>query len=115
VAYGRLVEPGWWFLMTFPSGDIVWSSLKTASWVLLFGFIGVALQVLLLYRLTNQMVAAPLEALAEAQRRGDPAAAEPIERRTDEIGSLARALRQPARAQRGTAPLVGGPRGRAHR
>jgi CheY-like chemotaxis protein len=76
VAYGRLVEPGWWFLMTFPSGDIVWSSLKTASWVLLFGFIGVALQVLLLYRLTNQMVAAPLEALAEAQRRGDPAAAE---------------------------------------
>jgi signal transduction histidine kinase/CheY-like chemotaxis protein len=93
VAYGRLVEPGWWFLMTFPSGDIVWSSLKTASWVLLFGFIGVALQVLLLYRLTNQMVAAPLEALAEAQRRGDPAAAEPIERRTDEIGSLARALR----------------------
>jgi signal transduction histidine kinase/ActR/RegA family two-component response regulator len=94
VAYGRLVEPGWWFLMTFPAGDIVWSSLKTASWVLLFGFIGVALQVLLLYRLTNQMVAAPLEALADAQRRGDPAAAEPIERRTDEIGSLARALRR---------------------
>ena len=94
VAYGRLVEPGWWFLMTFPPGDIVWSSLKTASWVLLFGFIGVALQVLLLYRLTNQMVAAPLEALAEAQRRGDPAAAEPIESRTDEIGSLARALRR---------------------
>ena len=94
VAYGRLVEPGWWFLMSFPSGDIVWSSLKTASWVLLFGFIGVALQVLLLYRLTNQMVAAPLEALAEAQRRGDPAAAEKIEVRTDEIGSLARALRR---------------------
>ena len=93
VAYGRLVEPGWWFLMTFPPGDIVLSSLKTASWVLLFGFVGVALQVLLLYRLTNQMVAAPLEALAEAQRRGDPTAAEPIEARTDEIGSLARALR----------------------
>lgn len=94
VAYGRLVEPGWWFLMTFPSGDIVWSSLKTASWVLLFGFIGVGLQVLLLYRLTNQMVATPLEALADAQRRGDPDAAAPIEARTDEIGSLARALRR---------------------
>ena len=94
VAYGRLVEPGWWFLMTFPPGDIVWSSLKTASWVLLFGFIGVALQVLLLYRLTNQMVAAPLEALADAQRLGDPAAAAPIEQRPDEIGSLARALRR---------------------
>jgi signal transduction histidine kinase/ActR/RegA family two-component response regulator len=93
VAYGRLVEPGWWFLMTFPSSDIVWSSLKTASWVLLFGFIGVLLQVLLLYRLTNRMVAAPLEALAEAQRIGDPKAAEPFEKRLDEIGSLARALR----------------------
>ena len=93
VAYGRMAEPGWWFLMTFPSGDIVWSSLKTASWVLLFGFIGVAIQVLLLYRLTNQMVAAPLGALAEAQRLGDPAAAEPIEARDDEIGALARALR----------------------
>ncbi|HJV40967.1 ATP-binding protein [Caulobacter sp.] len=93
VAYGRLVEPGWWFLMTFPSGDIVWSSLKTASWVLLFGFIGVAAQVLLLYRLTDQMVAAPLHSLAEAQRLGDPAAAERIEARDDEIGALARALR----------------------
>jgi len=94
VAYGRLVEPGWWFLMTFPSSDIVWSSLKTASWVLLFGFVGVLLQVLLMYRLTNQMVAAPLEALAEAQAQGDPRAAEPIEARADEIGSLARALRR---------------------
>lgn len=94
VAYGRLVEPGWWFLMTFPSGDIVWSSLKTASWVLLFGFVGVALQVLLLYGLINRMVAAPLEALAEAQQQGDPKAAEPFERRPDEIGSLARALRR---------------------
>lgn len=94
VAYGRLGEPGWWFLMTFPSGDIVWSSLKTASWVLLFGFVGVALQVLLLYGLTNRMVAAPLEALAEAQQQGDPKAAEPFERRPDEIGSLARALRR---------------------
>jgi signal transduction histidine kinase/ActR/RegA family two-component response regulator len=94
VAYGRLVEPGWWLLMTFPSSDIVWSSLKTASWVLLFGFIGIALQAPLLYRLAHQMVAAPLEALAEAQQQGDPAAAEPIEARPDEIGSLARALRR---------------------
>lgn len=93
VAYGRLVEPGWWFLMSFPSGDIIWSSLKTASWVLLFGFIGVLVQVLLLYRLTNQMVVAPLHDLAEAQRLGDPAAAQPIEAREDEIGALARSLR----------------------
>jgi len=93
VAYGRLVEPGWWLLMTFPSGDIVWSSLKTASWVLLFGFAGVLIQILLLSRLTNRMVAAPLHALAESQRLGDLAAAAPIEARDDEIGALARSLR----------------------
>ena len=93
VAYGRMAEPGWWFLMAFPSGDIVWSSLKTASWVLLFGFVGVAIQVLLLYRLTNQMVAAPLGALAQAQRQDDTAAASAIEARDDEIGALARTLR----------------------
>nr|WP_295111983.1 ATP-binding protein [uncultured Caulobacter sp.] len=94
VAYGRLVEPGWWFIMAFPSSDIVWSSLKTASWVLLFGFIGVALQAPLLYRLTTRMVTEPLEKLADAQQQGDPAAARPIEARPDEIGSLARALRR---------------------
>ena len=94
VAYGRLVEPDWWFLMSFPSSDLVWSSLKTASWVLLFGFLGVLLQVLLLRRLTHQMVGAPLEALAEAQQQGDPEAALPFEARPDEIGSLARALRR---------------------
>ena len=94
VAYGRLVEPDWWFLMSFPSSDLVWSSLKTASWVLLFGFLGVLLQLLLLRRLTHQMVGAPLEALAEAQQQGDPDAARPFEARPDEIGSLARALRR---------------------
>jgi signal transduction histidine kinase/ActR/RegA family two-component response regulator len=93
VAYGRMDEPGWWFLMTFPSGDIVWSSLKTASWVLLFGFIGVAIQVLLLYRLTNQMVAAPLGALAQALRIGDLTVTKTIEARDDEFGVLARTLR----------------------
>lgn len=92
VAYGRLVEPGWWFLMTFPSGDIIWSSLKTASWVLLFGFLGVLAQILLLYRLTNQMVVAPLRTLADAQRKPNRAAAA-IEAREDEIGALARSLR----------------------
>ena len=93
VAYGRMVEPGWWFLMTFPSGDLVWSSLKTASWVLLFGFLGVLAQILLLYRLTDQMVVAPLHDLAKAQRLGEPEAAAPIEAREDEIGALARSLR----------------------
>ncbi|PZR33821.1 ATP-binding protein [Caulobacter segnis] len=93
VAYGRLVEPGWWFLMTFPSRDIIWSSLKTASWVLLFGFLGVLAQILLLYRLTNQMVVAPLRNLADAQRARNPAAAASIETREDEIGALARSLR----------------------
>jgi hypothetical protein len=88
MAYGRLVEPNWWFLMTFPSSDIVWSSLKTASWVLLFGFIGVALQAPLLYRLASRDGgrAAGGAGRGPADRAILPVA-EPIEARPDEIGS----------------------------
>ncbi|WP_370526392.1 hypothetical protein [Caulobacter sp. RHG1] len=114
IAYGRMAEPGWWFLMSFPSEEIVWSSLKTASWVLLFGFIGVAIQVLLLYRLTNQMVAAPLGALAcsASQRRrwnrGDRGP-----RRRDRRSCPHAAGR--ARSQCRAASLAGRPSRRPHR
>jgi hypothetical protein len=60
IAYGRLKEPDWYFLMSFPSGDMVWSAVKTASWVLLFGVLGVIIQVALLYRLMRQTVERPL-------------------------------------------------------
>ena len=94
VAFGRLKEPNWWFLMTFPSGDVVWSSIKTASWVLLFGVLGVMIQVMLLYRVISREVAWPLGVLAQAQRTGDRKDTLSVEARQDEIGGLARSLRQ---------------------
>ena len=94
IAYGRLKEPNWWFLMTFPSDDLVFSSLKTASWVLLFGVLGVLIQLALLYRVISREVAWPLGVLAQAQQSGDRKAVEGVEARKDEIGDFARALRQ---------------------
>ena len=94
VAFGRLKEPNWWFLMTFPSDDVVWSSIKTASWILLFGVLGVVVQVMLLYRVISREVAWPLGVLAQAQRTGDRSDALSVEARQDEIGGLARALHQ---------------------
>ena len=93
IAYGRLKEPDWYFLMSFPSDDLVWSAVKTASWVLLFGVLGVVVQVALLYRVMRLTVERPLVVLADAHRTGNVAEAEPIEIRTDEIGALARTLR----------------------
>ncbi|WP_165188885.1 ATP-binding protein [Caulobacter soli] len=93
IAFGRLKEPDWYFLMSFPSNDLVWSAVKTASWVLLFGVLGVIIQVAALYRVMRHTVERPLRVLAEAHRTGAAAEAEPIEDRTDEIGALARTLR----------------------
>ncbi|ALL15209.1 ATP-binding protein [Caulobacter henricii] len=94
IAYGHLKEPNWWFLMTFPSNDVVLSSIRTASWVLLFGVLGVMLQVMLLYRVISRELAWPLNLLAQAERGGDHAQALSVEGRLDEIGDLARTLRQ---------------------
>ncbi len=70
IAYGRLKEPDWYFLMSFPSDDLVWSAVKTASWVLLFGVLGVIIQVALLYRVMRITVERPLRVLADAHRTG---------------------------------------------
>ncbi len=93
IAYGRLKEPDWYFLMSFPSDDLVWSAVKTASWVLLFGVMGVIIQVALLYRVMRITVERPLRVLAAAHGAGNVGEAESIEDRTDEIGALARTLR----------------------
>ncbi len=94
IAYGRLKEPNWWFLMTFPSNDVVLASIRTASWVLLFGVLGVMLQVMLLYRVISRELAWPLNVLSQAERGGDHQQALGVEARQDEIGDLARTLRQ---------------------
>jgi signal transduction histidine kinase/ActR/RegA family two-component response regulator len=79
--------------MSFPLDDLMWSAVKTASWVLLFGVLGVIVQGALLYRVMRHTVERPLRVLAEAHRTGAVDEAAPIEDRADEIGALARTLR----------------------
>jgi hypothetical protein len=115
IAYGRLKEPDWYFLMSFPSGELVWSAVKTASWVLLFGVLGVIIQVALLYRVMRLTVERPLRVLADAHRTGQ------VERGRADRGPHRRDRRpgphpaQPARRQYRAAALAGGAGRRADR
>jgi hypothetical protein len=91
IAFGHLKEPDWYFVMTMPTSDIAWAAAQTASWVLLFGLLGIIVQAVLLYRLVRREVVAPLETLTHVHAGGGEAASE-VEERRDEIGSLARML-----------------------
>ncbi|MFZ5668983.1 MAG: ATP-binding protein [Pseudomonadota bacterium] len=93
IAFGHLKEPDWYFVMNLPLADIVWSAARTASWVLLFGLIGIVVQASLLFRIIGREVVRPLTSLTAAHSPGGPAQAPSVERRGDEIGALARMLR----------------------
>ncbi|MDP2260925.1 MAG: ATP-binding protein [Caulobacter sp.] len=92
IAFGHLKEPDWYFVMTMPTSDIAWSAARTASWVLLFGLLGIIVQAVLLYRLVRREVVAPLETLTQVHAGDGEVAADAVEQRRDEIGSLARML-----------------------
>ena len=92
IAYGHLKEPDWYFVMSMTASDIAWAAARTASWVLLFGLLGIVVQAMLLYRLIRREVAAPLESLTQAHADGGVADASDVEQRRDEIGALARML-----------------------
>lgn len=98
VAYGRLSGPDWYLLITYPKSELTWSAAKSASWLLVVG-LGTALaQTLLIVAMARRTIVDPLRRLAVSC---DPAAfgesAQPdvsaVERREDEIGVLAKALR----------------------
>lgn len=92
IAYGRLKGPNWYLLIRYPAAAAAWSAAKSASWVLIVGVIGAALQTLVLLRLARSAIVRPLEILAASSTgRRSPAAAE-LCRREDEIGILARSL-----------------------
>ena len=93
VAYGHLKEPDWYFVMSVPTSEIAWSAARTASWVLLFGLIGIVAQAILLFRVILREVVDPLVTLSTAHARGGSAQAPKVEARQDEIGGLARMLR----------------------
>jgi signal transduction histidine kinase/CheY-like chemotaxis protein len=92
IAYGHLREPDWYFVMSMPSAEIAWSAARTASWVLLFGLLGIIVQAMLLYRIVGHGIVDPLVALMAAHRGDGPAEAPDVEARPDEIGALARIL-----------------------
>ncbi|MFA7261988.1 MAG: ATP-binding protein [Caulobacter sp.] len=93
IAYGLLKEPDWYFVMSIPTSEIAWSAARTASWVLLFGLIGIVAQAILLFRFIRCEVIVPLVTLSTAHARDGSAEAPKVEARQDEIGGLARMLR----------------------
>ena len=93
IAYGHLKEPDWYFVMSLPTAEIAWSAARTASWVLLFGLIGIVAQAVLLFRVIGREVVDPLVTLSAAHARDGAAQAPGVEARQDEIGGLARMLR----------------------
>jgi len=98
VAYGRLSGPNWYLLLSCPTATVAWSAVKSASWVLLIGLLASAAQTLLVVLLAHRTIVRPLEQLAascDPQGKGARAVVEMalLERRPDEIGVLATALR----------------------
>jgi signal transduction histidine kinase/CheY-like chemotaxis protein len=98
VAYGRLTGPNWYLLVTCPRAAMMWSAIRSASWVLLIGLLASAVQTSLVLLLARRTIVRPLERLAascDPQERsgwGNSDLSE-MERRPDEIGVLATALR----------------------
>ncbi len=92
VAYGRLNGPGWYLLERYPAAQIAWSAAKSASWTLLLGLIGAAVQTLVLTRLAQGAIVRPLQALAASCESGAHKSHRVLAGRADEIGVLARSL-----------------------
>jgi signal transduction histidine kinase/ActR/RegA family two-component response regulator len=98
VAFGRLDGPNWYMLLTYPKAEVAASAARSASWVLLIGGVASVLQTLLVVVLAQRTIVWPVRKLAAscepetfgANERPDVA---DVERRTDEIGVLAKALR----------------------
>jgi len=89
VAYGHLDGPGWLLLVVFPKGVSL-----ADSWPgLLSNFAGkfliVAIGAAILFAMVRRLVIAPLRSLGEPTGEG----AAPLTHRADEIGQLARTLR----------------------
>jgi len=92
IAYGKMTGPGWYLLIRYPAAAVAWSAARSASWVLLLGLFGAALQTVVLVQLGRRAIVRPLQALAATCTDRDPEASKALLARTDEIGVLARSL-----------------------
>ncbi|MFL5295251.1 MAG: ATP-binding protein [Phenylobacterium sp.] len=98
VAFGRLNGPNWYLLLTYPKANVMASAARTAAWVLLIGGVASLLQALAVVLVARSSIVRPVERLAascdpDATARGERPDVSDVERRSDEIGVLARALR----------------------
>jgi signal transduction histidine kinase/AmiR/NasT family two-component response regulator len=94
VAFGRLNGPNWYLLLSYPKANVVASAARTASWVLLIGGLASALQALAVVWLARSSIVRPVERLAAScEPSGERPDVGDVERRHDEIGVLATALR----------------------
>ena len=98
VAYGRLNGPNWYLLLTCPTATVIWSAVRSASWILVIGLLASAFQTLLIVLFARRTIVKPLERLAqscdpEGRAARDNTDMSRLERRPDEIGVLATSLR----------------------
>jgi signal transduction histidine kinase/CheY-like chemotaxis protein len=93
IAFGRLTGPGWYLLLSYPRSAVAASAARSASWVLLLGLLGAALQTVVLLILARRTIVTPLQTLAESCRTQAYQGSNALTGRSDEIGILARSLR----------------------
>ena len=99
IAFGQLEGPNWYMLLTYPKAEVAASAARSASWVLVVGGLASILQTLLVVVLAQRTIVWPVRKLAASCEPETFGAAErpdvsDVERRPDEIGVLAKALRQ---------------------
>jgi signal transduction histidine kinase/ActR/RegA family two-component response regulator len=99
VAFGKLHGPNWYLLLTYPKADVAAAAARSASWILVVGAIASVLQTLLVVILAQRSIVWPLRKLAascepEMFGRAERPEVADVEERDDEIGVLAKALRQ---------------------
>jgi signal transduction histidine kinase/ActR/RegA family two-component response regulator len=99
VAFGKLHGPNWYLLLTYPKANVAAAAARSASWILVVGAIASALQTLLVVILAQRSIVWPLRKLAascepEIFGRAERPDVTDVEERDDEIGVLAKALRQ---------------------
>ena len=95
VAFGRLNGPNWYLLLSYPKAEVVASAARSASWVLLIGGLASLIQALAVVLMARTSIVRPVERLAASCEPGSDRRADvsDVERRRDEIGVLATALR----------------------
>jgi signal transduction histidine kinase/ActR/RegA family two-component response regulator len=94
VAFGKLNGPNWYLLLTYPKANVMASAARSATWVLLIGGIASLLQALAVVMLARRSIVRPVERLAASCEPGNESRdVTDVERRKDEIGVLAQALR----------------------